>query len=192
MKQRGKWLFWILAMVLAAGSLHAAAPAGEMPVPDYIIGDGDVLLISVWKDPALTRQVTVLPGGKFSFPLIGELMAGGKTTAELKAELNEKISKFVPEPILTLEVQSVNSLLIYVLGQVNHPGRFALNSQIDVLQALASAGGLNAFAKRNKIQIYRKTKSGPETIAFRYDEVIEGEGLKQNILLQRGDVIVVP
>ncbi|MFH0726565.1 MAG: polysaccharide biosynthesis/export family protein [Pseudomonadota bacterium] len=191
MKKRTKWFLVTLAIVLIASAVNAAAPA-ETPALDYTIGDGDVLLISVWKDPALTRQVTVLPGGKISFPLVGELMAGGKTTAELKSELTEKISKFVPEPTLTLEVQSVNSLLIYVIGQVNHPGRFALNSQIDVLQALASAGGLNAFAKRNKIQIYRKSKNGPETLPFKYDEVIEGEGLKQNILLQRGDVIVVP
>lgn len=159
---------------------------------DYIIGPGDVLDISVWKDEALTKSAVVLPDGKFSFPLIGDVYATGKTKAQIKQEIEEKISQYVPDPVLSLEVKQVNSMLIYVIGRVNTPGRFILNANINVLQALSMAGGLNPFAKRGKIKIFRQEGEKTTVFAFKYDEVVDGTRLEQNILLKRGDVIVVP
>jgi len=184
--------FLLLFLLISATACFAGDTVEKAYTDDYIIGPGDVLDISVWKDEALTKLVTVLPDGKISFPLIGEISARGKTVSALRNELNKKIEKYVPDPDLSLMVQQVNSMLIYVIGRVNHPGRFVLNSNINVLQALSMAGGLNPFAKRNKVLIFRKEKGKDVTFRFRYDDVAKGENLKQNIMMRRGDVIVVP
>jgi len=185
---------FVLAWVVLASPGWGAEPGGtQAVVPEYRIGPGDVLNIEVWKDAALSRQVTVLPDGKISFPLIGELTAGDRTVAELKKEIESKISRFVPDSPLTVEVRQVNSLHVYVLGRVNAPGRFILTSNVTVLQALAIAGGPNAFANRSKIRIFRE-KGGKTTMSppFDYDEVTAGRNIETNVLLERGDVIHVP
>jgi polysaccharide export outer membrane protein len=185
---------FVLAWVVLASPGWGAEPGGtQAVVPEYRIGPGDVLNIEVWKDAALSRQVAVLPDGKISFPLIGELTAGDRTVAELKKEIESKISRFVPDSPLTVEVRQVNSLHVYVLGRVNAPGRFILTSNVTVLQALAIAGGPNAFANRSKIRIFRE-KGGKTTMSppFDYDEVTAGRNIETNVLLERGDVIHVP
>jgi polysaccharide biosynthesis/export protein len=189
------FLLWVMGiMVHAELSTAAEKPEGptETSDPLYIIGHGDILNINVWKDDALARQVTVLPDGRIAFPLIGEIKAEGKTVAQLRREIEAGLKRFVPDPILNVEIAQVNSMMIYVIGKVNHPGRFVLNTNIDTLQALAMAGGLNPFAKQDSIKVFRKTNQETSMYHFNYDEVSEGKQLSQNILLKRGDVIVVP
>ena len=198
----------VVAMALA-GSAWAAdnsappAPAAPSAAPTpavqpvsvdstYQIGIGDVLNISVWKDDALSKEVVVLPDGVISFPLLGLLKAAGKTVGQFKTELVERMSQYVTDPVLNLEVKQVNSMIIYVIGRVNAPNRFVINTNVSVLQALAMAGGLNPFAKRNSIKVFRTTGSVTKTFPFQYDEVVEGRHLEENIELNRGDVIVVP
>lgn len=159
---------------------------------NYIIGPGDVLDISVWKEAALTKLVTVLPDGNISFPLIGEVRTQGLTINQLKQKLEDKLKRFVPHPNLSVAVHEVNSLRIYVIGKVHNPGHYVINANLNVLQALAMAGGLNPFAKQNKIKIFRETQAGTQIFEFRYGDVTEGKHLDQNIRLVRGDVIVVP
>jgi len=158
----------------------------------YPIGPGDVLGISIWKDDALTKEVVVLPDGLISFPLLGLVRAAGKTVAQLRSELEEKISRYVTDPVLNVEVKQVNSMIVYVIGRVNSPGRFSLNTNVSALQALATAGGLNPFAKRDKIKILRQESGKTRIYPFNYDEIAEGRRLEENIELKRGDVIVVP
>jgi polysaccharide export outer membrane protein len=172
--------------------LFAAKEIVWIKKEDYVIGPGDVLEISVWKEEALTKLVTVLPDGKISFPLIGQTIAGGKTLAKLRTELEKKLSRFVPDLTLSVGVHQVNSMMVYVIGRVNRPGNFALNTNINVLQALSMAGGLNPFAKRSKIKIFRKEDGLDKTFDFDYDDVSKGENLEQNIWLERGDIVVVP
>lgn len=167
-------------------------PPPEKQESGYIISSGDQLEVSVWKEEALTKLVTVLPDGKISFPLIGEVTAAGKTVTQIKNELAEKLKPFVPVPVVSVDVKQVNSVLIYVIGKVNNPGRFVHNTQVTVLQALATAGGLNPFAKRNKIKIVRREGEKTITFSFRYDDVAAGMHMEQNIWLQKGDVVVVP
>jgi polysaccharide export outer membrane protein len=191
--KRMKSIILIAVMVfMVSGICFGKGTADNVYGADYRIGPGDVLDISVWKDEALTKLVTVLPDGKFSFPLIGDVVAAGKTVAALRNELNKKIEQYVPGPNLSVVVQQVNSMLIYIIGRVNKPGRFALNSDINVLQALSMAGGLNPFAKKNKIMIFRKQGTKTVIFPFRYDYVSKGEQLGENIMLKRGDTIVVP
>ena len=182
------------APTLSAKGVVDAPSLPEMVLDegDYLIGPGDVLDISVWKDEALTRSCVVRPDGAISFPLIGDMQATGKTTSQLKTEMEGKLDRFVPKVTLSLEVKQVNSLIIYVIGKVNAPGRFIMNSNVNVLQAITTAAGLNPFAKHNKIKIFRQGKNETIIFPFEYDEVIEGNRLEQNIRLLRGDVVVVP
>jgi polysaccharide export outer membrane protein len=188
----------LAAPLWAAGEQNNPAPpvnpAGEPMVTSgsYIIGPGDLLEVSVWKDESLTRAVVVLPDGRISFPLIGQIEVAGKTLAQLKKELEGKLVRYVPDAILTLDVKQVNSLIIYVLGRVNNPGRFVLNTNVNVMQALATAGGLNPFAKRGRITIFRHEGEKTSLFKFDYDDVANGNSLEKNIQLKRGDVIVVP
>ncbi len=159
---------------------------------DYVIGPGDVLIISAWKDATLTKEVVVLPDGKISFPLIGEVVAGGKTVAGLKKEIETRLSPFVPDITLSLEVKQVASMIIYVIGRVNAPGRFPVTVNVNVLQALAMAGGCSEFARKDKIKIFRDEGGKTAIYNFHYDSVIQGKQLEENIMLKRGDIVVVP
>ena len=187
---------WALATVILvcifSSHLLAQEKTDTWADADYIIGPGDVLDISVWKEAALTKLVIVTPDGKISFPLIGPVTAGGRTLADLTGELEKKLARFVPDLNLSVVVNQVNSMMIYVIGRVNNPGRFVLNANIDVLQALAMAGGLNPFAEQGNIKIFRETKDGKKIFKFDYNDVSAGKKLEQNIKLKRGDVIVVP
>ncbi len=189
-------------MATTAGAADSGKPVKEAETaapstptatdPKYLIGPGDLLDISVWKDEALTKTVVVLPDGMIAFPLIGELKAEGKTVAELKQEMEKPLSRYVTDLILNLEVRQSNSMLVYVIGRVNNPGRQVLNANINVLQSLAMAGGLNPFAKKDKIRVFRQEGSSTRSFIFRYDDVVEGKHLEDNIVLKRGDVVVVP
>jgi len=196
----GIWVA-ILIVGLSASALAQESKPG-VPAPggaatldfgaDYLLGPGDVIDVGVWKDETLSKSLTVLPDGKISFPLIGEIKAAGRTVPQLKKEIEQKIVRFAPDPIVSIEVRQVNSMLIYVIGRVNAPGRFSLNTNVNVLQALTMAGGVNPFAKRDKIKIFRQEGGKTTIFRFKYDDVVEGSELQQNIMLQRGDVVVVP
>jgi len=195
------WLgtFWLMVFTPWVAAKGETAQAAEQVSSDsmwartdYIIGPGDVLSVSVWEVVALTKRVVVLPDGKISYPLIGELMAAGKTINQMREEFKKALTRFVPDPVVTVWVEQVNSMLIYVIGRVNSPGRFLLNTNVDVLQALATAGGFNPFAKRSKIKIFRKAGGQTKIYKFDYNEISKGKELEQNIVLKRGDVIVVP
>ena len=212
-EQSGPAEIFIIGMALfflmTAGCAHQGAVAppvsADKPAPeptivmiptaetaaDYAIGPGDILEISVWKNLDLTRQVVVLPDGTFSFPLVGRFTAGGKSVAQLKTEMEKKISRYVAEPDLTIIVQQVNSMVVYVIGKVNRPGHIPLNRNISVLQALSMAGGLNIFANQQDIRIVRKSETGTLIIPFNYKAVTEDNLMEGNIQLQRGDVVVV-
>jgi polysaccharide export outer membrane protein len=162
------------------------------PAKDYIIGPGDVIGISVWRDENLTKTVVVLPDGKITFPLIGDLVAGGKTVAQLKKEIETGLARFTADTGVTVEVKQSNSMIIYIIGRVNSPGRQLLVANTNVLQALVMVGGPNPYAKKSSIRIFRQEDGKTNMFLFNYDEVAEGRHLEMNIDLKRGDVIIVP
>ncbi|MEZ4601732.1 MAG: polysaccharide biosynthesis/export family protein [Syntrophotaleaceae bacterium] len=172
----------------------APSPSAENAAPgDYLLGPGDVVDVSVWKDEALSRTVVISPDGMISLPLVGEVKAAGQRLHELKTDLESRLSPYVPDPVISLDVKQANSMQIYIIGKVNSPGRFLITSNINVLQALAMAGGLNPFADKDDIRIMRELGNGKtRTFDFDYKKVMRGDNLDQNIRLQRGDVIVVP
>jgi polysaccharide export outer membrane protein len=181
-----------LNMAAAAAEKQSDTEDTTLGSNPYTVGPGDVLDISVWKETALTKKVIVTPDGNISFPLVGEIRAKGLTVNQVKKELESRIKRYVPHPNLSVAVVSVNSLHIYVIGKVNNPGRYELNTYLNVLQALAMAGGLNSFAKKNKIKIFRETADGTRIFQFKYGDVADGKRFDQNIRLVRGDIIVVP
>ena len=183
-------MFRFLALLIIScvwsGSLCAAG------LPPYEINAGDLLQVSVWKEPDLQLDVLVRPDGGFSMPLIGEVAAAGKTVAALQEEISKRISTYVPDAVVTVSVHQLSGDKIYVLGKVARPGEFAVNRYVDVMQALSMAGGTTTFADLNDITILRRDDSGQQAIAFNYDQVSAGKHLEQNIILRSGDVVVVP
>ena len=185
-------LFYIFSISLAGEETKPENHTTVIPPEKaYKVGAGDVIKLTVWKDEALSRQVTVLPDGTVSFPLIGQIVAGGKSVAELEQEIAGRIKKYI-DPLFDISVMQVNSMLIYVLGKVNQPGQIPIQTDINVLQALAMAGGLVDFADEDSIIIIRKENNQTRSFPFEYDKLIKGEKLEQNIQLQRGDVVIIP
>ena len=158
----------------------------------YHIGVGDILTISVWQNPELTRQLAVLPGGDIHYPLIGKIRADGKTVQELSDIVTERLGPYVLNPVLTVTVDQARSMVVYVVGKVNNPGQFTINETVDALQAISLAGGVTAFAKADEILILREGADRSHAFPFDYDDVTRGKNTAQNIPLHRGDVIVVP
>jgi polysaccharide biosynthesis/export protein len=157
----------------------------------YVLGCGDSLRVTVWRHEEASADAVIMPDGKISLPLVGDMSAAGLTVDELKDELNRKYSEYLTEPHVTITVKETNSLKIYVLGEVTHPGEFKLTSFTDVLQALSMAGGFTMYANKSAIDIIRKEGDKKIKINFNYNEVVKGKNLNQNIPLKPGDVIVV-
>ncbi|MGD0842202.1 MAG: polysaccharide biosynthesis/export family protein [Candidatus Acidiferrales bacterium] len=170
----------------------SAAPPAAAADSSYVIGPDDVLDISVWKEPDLSRSLPVRPDGKISLPLVSDVQAAGKTPSELAATLTTLLKAYVNDPQVTVIVTQINSRRVYVVGEVARPGAFPLLPDMTVLQALASAGGFTPFANTKKIHIVR-TVNGHETqFPFDYHEVLKGSKPAENIQLLAGDEIVVP
>ncbi len=169
------------------------APASSKDSPaSYLIGPGDVLSISVWKEEGMQKEVLVRPDGEITFPLVGELQAGGLTTKVLSDALVVQLKRYIPNPSVTVSVLRSVSNKIYVIGKVNRPGEFVATGYMDVLQALTMAGGLTPYADSDDIKIIRRTATGTNMKLFDYDEVVSGERLDMNIILKAGDTVVVP
>ncbi len=162
------------------------------PVTSYKVLPGDVLLISVWKETDLQLDVLVRPDGAFSFPLAGDISTSNRSVLDLKDEITRRLSRYISDPVVTVSVKEVLGNKIYVIGQVVRPGVFIVNPQVDVMQALSMAGGTTPFAALNGIKILRRSGKEQRAISFRYNDVVKGNNLKQNIVLQSGDVVVVP
>ena len=159
---------------------------------DYFIAPADGLEISVYGEQNLQRELVVRPDGKVSFPLVGDVEVTGKTTAQIKAAVEEKVREYVPDANVSVIVTGLGSLQYYVLGKVANPGTFNMSRSVNVLQALSTAGGLTTFAKEKDILIVRGSGKDTQQIRFNYDEIKAGKNLEQNIVLERGDVVLVP
>jgi polysaccharide biosynthesis/export protein len=176
---------------LFGGESTTAAMASEVD-PEYQLGAEDVMLISVWKDEQLTREVVVRPDGMFSFPLIGDVQAEDRTVDQIRTDLVQRLTKYIPNANVSVAVMKVVSYKVYVVGRVNKPGEYLIGHYTDVLQALSLAGGLTPFAAENDIKVMRRVGREQHAIPFRYGDMRKGRALEQNIVLQRGDVVMVP
>jgi len=169
-----------------------AIPAGVAVPSDYTIGPDDILSIVFWRDKDMSADVVVRPDGRITLPLISDVQAGGLTPELLRDSIREQATKFVEDPTVTVVVKQINSRRVYVTGMVGKPGAYPISNPTTVLQLLSMAGGVNEFANAKKIMVMRNENGQQKAYKFNYKDVVKGQNLKQNILLQPGDTVVVP
>jgi polysaccharide biosynthesis/export protein len=171
----------------------AAAPAAQAVGDDYLIGSGDTLQITVWKEPELSvPTVVVRPDGKITVPLIKEVRVVGLTPRQAEAIIVSGMEKFYTDPNVTVVVLLPTSKKIYLVGAIRKEGVLPYTYGMTVLQALAEAGGLTDYAKKTKIFVLR-TENGVEyRMNVNYNEVLRGIRVEQNVVLLPGDTVVVP
>lgn len=161
---------------------------------DYIIGLEDVLDITVWYNADLFQTVQARPDGRISLPLIGDVAAVSRTSAQLTEEISTRLKSYTENPAVSIVVKEVNSYVMFVLGEVVRPGRNLLKSKTTLLQAVTLASGFTPVASRNKIDIFRFAKDGDPLMKIKasYDDIVLRDETNQNIELKPGDTIVVP
>jgi polysaccharide export outer membrane protein len=194
--RRREWAAPLLAaslLLFAPPAVQATNAAAPPPATEaYVIGAGDVLQVFVWKEPDLTRDVTVRLDGRITLPLLGDVVAAGRTPSDLSAELGRQLARFVDAPMVTLGVAQATSARVYVLGQVAQPGTFPLTGRTTVLQALALAGGLREFVKPERILVIREEPGLRAPLVVNYKRLEGGSDITQNLVLKPGDTILVP
>ena len=176
------------------GSTQQTGSANDAPLvlpKGYVIGPEDVLSIVVWREKDLSGEVVVRPDGKISLPLLNDVQAAGYTPEQLAEIVEKAVIKYVADSDTTVIVKQINSRKVYVLGEVGKPGAFPLTSEMNVLQLIASVGGLAEFADKKNVMILRMENGRERRFKFNYNEVIEGKNLQQNIMLQPGDTVLV-
>jgi polysaccharide biosynthesis/export protein len=175
------------------GSPSASAPARQGHDATYVIGNDDRLDINVWKEQELSKTIPVRSDGKISLPLVGEILAAGRTPLQLEADISDRLRSFITAPEVTVIVEQINSKKYNVLGYVSHPGTFPLTLSTTIMDAIAESGGFQEFAKSKNIYILRRNADGTQTrINFNYKDFIKGKNIAQNIKLQPYDTIIVP
>jgi polysaccharide export outer membrane protein len=175
--------------------LHSSSQPVEQfdDTVEYLLAPGDLLEISVWKEEGLQQlQILVAPDGNINMPLIGSIMAAGKPISVLQDEIADKLKYYIANPVVNVKLHQSTGNTIFVIGKVNKPGQFPVNRRIDVLQALSLAGGLTFYADEDSIHVLRRVGNEIKDFPFDYNEVMNGEHLEQNILLEPGDTVSVP
>jgi polysaccharide export outer membrane protein len=181
------------AQTKAAGNARSAAAvtnARPWANDEYRLGPGDKLRVEVYRETQLSQSLQVRPDGKITLPLVGDFLAAGKTSIELRDALTTSLKEYVTNPVVTVIVVEATAAQVYVIGEVTNPGTIVMQGPMTVLQALAQVGGLREFAHRDDIRILRKTPQGNKTIGFNYKLAVKGE--TENVFLQPGDTVVVP
>jgi polysaccharide export outer membrane protein len=172
-----------------------AATAPAMPalaVPDsYVIGESDVIAVTVFKEPTLSSNMLVRSDGMISLPLLGDVKAAGKTPLQLADEVTAKLKKFIQDPNVTIVLNQMNSKKIYLIGEVGKPGPMVLTPGMTLLQAIATAGGISEYANAKKMYILRTEDGKQKKIPLQYKQALRGDS-SLNLTLNPGDTIVVP
>ena len=175
----------------ARGDVKVTAQQQAAQAPEYIVGEGDVLHINVWKETEISQTVVVRPDGNISLPLVSEVAVAGLSPRQIQQLLTEKLKSILTNPQVTVSVAEVRSKMVYITGEVGKPGAYSVASPLNVLQLIARAGGLNEFANRKNIYVLRGGDK-KNRLHFNYKEVVKGKNSEQNIILQPGDTVVVP
>jgi polysaccharide biosynthesis/export protein len=174
--------------------LSAPVMAAPEPSPtEYIIGPGDILRVMVWKNEPLSGAVPVRPDGKISLPLLHDIRAAGLTSMQLRDNIATALAEFLPQPEVSVLVTEVRSLRVSILGEVHRPGVLELRRRTSILEAIAMAGGFRDFASPSRIMILRNSDEGnsrTQRLRFNYNRAAVGD--EENVMLESGDIIIVP
>jgi polysaccharide export outer membrane protein len=178
-----------------AGAQQAAQDAAAAAVsPDYRIGPGDTLKVSVFQNDNLTATLPVRPDGKISTPLVEDMVAVGKTPSQLARDIEKSLAEYIKAPKVSVVVTVALSIYsqVKVIGQVKTPESLPFREGMTVLDAVLAVGGLGQFAAGNRAQLIR-TENGKQTeIKVKLDSLLNNGDMKQNLPLRPGDVLVVP
>jgi polysaccharide export outer membrane protein len=193
---------WFLIAVIACGATGCAEvqvnyKVDLVPPGEFLLGPEDVLIVTVWKNQDLSREMVIRPDGMISMPLIGDVPAANLTANNLAKRISERLTEYMASPIVSVQLKEVNSYFIYVLGEVTKPGKYPLKSYANVMQGISLGGGFTPFAKKNKMKVLRVTVDSPSEkhqieIPVQYDDILKGNATLGNFYLRSGDVIVVP
>lgn len=187
------FVFTMMPLTSWAADTSTVQPANPTTLPSYSIGAGDVLQITVWKEPdASVPSVIVRADGKISIPLAKELVVEDLTPVEAEAMIKDKLAPFIKDAEVSVVVRESHSKKIYLVGAVKHEGPIALTAPLSVLQAISEAGGLTNFAKTKRIYVLRKTAGRTERLPFDYNSTIRGIDIQKNFMLLPNDLVVIP
>lgn len=185
-----KILFFALSLLLVCVNAELAVAVEKSDI--YQLRQGDSVLISVWREETLQRQVIVLPDGSVTFPLIGRIEVVGLSTPEVERRITVELKKYLPEPVVSVVIVGIDGNRAYVTGKVLHPGSLLISGPITVLQAISIVGGFDRFADESGIKVIRAKSDGQEILPVNYKDIISGRNMSTNVQLKAGDTIVVP
>ena len=194
------WVAILTMMIAVSGCAEEQQISYKLeyaPPAEFFLGPEDVLIVTVWRNQDLSREMVVRPDGMISMPLLGDVPAAGLTANALAKRIAERLTEYMASPIVSVQLKEVNSYFIYVLGEVTRPGKYPLKSYANVMQGVSLAGGFTPFAKKNKMKVLRVTTNGSNEkhqieIPVQYDNILKGNAVPGNFFLRSGDVIVVP
>ena len=184
-----KKIFLILMLLSGMGSQLSVA---EDNLDIYRLRQGDSVIISVWREDALQKQVVVLPDGSITLPLVGRVEVVDLSTPEAEQRITEKLKKYLPDPVVTVVIAGIEGNRAYVMGKILKPGPLIISGPTTVLQAISMAGGFDKFADEGGIKVIRTKGDGQEIFSVRYKDIISGRNMSTNIQLKAGDTIIVP
>lgn len=178
------------ASTLVYDYAHEPDPRRE----EYVIGSADVLHITVWQTPDLSINATVRPDGTITMPLIGDVVAAGRTSSALRDEITTRLKAFVKDDSTTVSVavSDINSYQFTMAGNVEHPGLYSARRFLTVTEAVAMAGGPSRFAALSKVVLIRATADRPRRIPIDLDAIYAGRRPEMNIVVVRGDTLHLP
>lgn len=198
----GKVLLLAFFVVMQAGLVGCVTADVQYkgmstPPSEFLIGPEDVLIVTVWRNQELSKEVIVRPDGKISLPLLGDIVAAGLTAQALSKHVADGLAEFMSTPTVSVQVKEINSYHVFVVGEVAKPGKYVLKSFASVLQGISYAGGFTTFASRNNVHVLRMVKNGQGEakqvmIPVPYLDIVQGKNLEANFILRAGDVILVP
>ena len=199
----GKIKLTVVLTLLLAGVLLVSGPLAafgqeevsvvpKKPRGDYNLGAGDLVQVVVWKNEDVSGEFRVRPDGKFSMPLIGDILAEGSTADSISMQVEQKLKLFIESPYVSTIVVEAASNRIYVLGEVVNPGAYAVDGSLTVLQALALAGGFTEFASKEKMVLVRGVGVVQISTKLSYSKILRTPGEESNPIMERGDTLVVP
>jgi polysaccharide export outer membrane protein len=159
---------------------------------DYIIGQGDVIEVFVWRNEQLSREVVVRPDGKISLPLLQDIQAEGFTVLQLKNQITRMLNQHLDNPRVSVIIKAIHSYRVSVLGRVRNPGVYPITGKTTVAEAIALAGGFTEWADKGDITVVSNHGGDEKKVLINYKKIVSGKDPSQNIVLKRGDIIIVP
>jgi polysaccharide export outer membrane protein len=159
----------------------------------YEIGVADVVRVTVWKDPSVSTEMAVRPDGVITLPLVGDVAAAGRTTDEVKLEVQRRLAAYLKNAVVTVAVTEINSYRFTVAGNVERPSMFSPRYYVTVSEAIALAGGPNRYASPSEAVVIRpRRKQTPARIPVDYEKILSGARPDQDIVVLAGDTVLVP